>query len=51
MVDAPKMQWKQEETEEVIEDEAEAEETTEVDNNEAKTEAGDVLTIKLTQIT
>ena len=51
MVATSKMRWKQEETEEVVEDEAEAEETAEVDDKEAKTEVADVLTIKLTQLT
>ena len=51
MVAAPKMWRKQEEIEDVIEDEAEAEETAEVDEKEAKTEAADVLKIKFTQLT
>ena len=51
MVAAPKMRRKQEETEEVTEDEVEAKETAEVYEKEAKTEAADVLKIKLTQLT
>ena len=51
MVDARKMQWKQEETEEVIEDEEKAEDTAEVDEKESNTEAADLLKIKLIQLT
>ena len=48
---APKMWREQEDKEVVTKDEAEAEVTVEVDEKEAKTEAADVMKIKLTQLT